>query len=425
MLRKVILMAAVLLLVMTGIASARPGVANLTALQSDAAEEEAFIAPPVSSFILGERYSNGLFDLEIQDAFSVDSPFYAGYDEVRLSAAFRHHTDVPWLPSSYAFTGEYGYPVLQLVDGAGEVHALPTNVVPLWIEVIEETQPAEGEDTTEPVETITLVNLGDFTYQTAGFALSMQPRGIPARWTVGFRVPSANNHDLVVQAAFGGAVLAEWDLESDPISAPGWDAPEGFSVVSLGDSIDWNESLSVEPKAVALEVCADPQYGHVSVDASLLVGVSSTSDRDALWPGVEYPEMAAIAVWEDGTTAKLAYESPAFYEEGDLEDVEAWLRPHGEHVIVPPRTEHDRFMEFVAPRDGRFSDVDDGPAALVFYPPSGPPVWVDLNSSPTGSVGEFECDVPTWNLFMVDQEGAAPQPPPPVLEPDTVFDVDI
>lgn len=425
MLRKVILMTAVLLLVMTGIASARPGVDNLTALQSEAAEEEASVAPPVSTFILGERYSNGLFDLEVQDAFSVDSPLYGGYDEVRISAAFRHHTDVPWLPSGYAFTGEYGYPVLQLVDGAGEVHAIPTNVLPLWLEVVEESEPAEGAEAAEPVITITPVKVGDFTYQTAGFALSMQPRGIPARWTVGFRVPSANNRDLVIQAVFGGTVLAEWDLESDPISTPGWDVPEGFDVASLGDSISWNDELTIEPKAVAQEVCADPQFGHVSVDASLLIGVSSVSDRDTRWPAVEYPEMAAIAVWDDGTTAKLAYESPAFFEEDELVDVENWLRPNGTHVIVPPRTDHDRFMEFVAPRDGRFSDVDSEPIALVFYPPAGPPIWVDLNSSPSGSIGEFECDVQTWNLFMVDQDGPAPTPPPPVLEPETVFDVDL
>lgn len=425
MLRKVILMTAVLLLVMTGIASARPGVDNLTALQSDAADEEASVAPPVSTFILGERYSNGLFDLEVQDAFSVDSPLYGGYDEVRISAAFRHHTDVPWLPSGYAFTGEYGYPVLQLVDGAGEVHAIPTNVLPLWLEVVEESEPTEGAETAEPVITITPVKVGDFTYQTAGFALSMQPRGIPARWTVGFRVPSANNRDLVVQAVFGGTVLAEWDLESDPISTQGWDVPEGFDVASLGDSIPWNDELTIEPKAVAQEVCADPQFGYVSVDASLLIGVSSVSDRDTRWPAVEYPEMAAIAVWDDGTTAKLAYESPAFFEDDELLDVENWLQPHGTNVVVPPRTDHDRFMEFVAPRDGRFSDVDSEPIALVFYPPAGPPIWVDLNSSPSGSVGEFECDVPTWNLFMVDQDGPAPTPPPPDLEPETVFDVDL
>ena len=420
MLRKVILMTAVLLLVMTGIASARPGVANLTALQSDAAEEEASVAPPVSSFILGERYSNGLFDLEVQDAFSVDSPVYAGYDEVRLSAAFRHHTDVPWLPSGYAFTGEYGYPVLQLVDGAGEVHAIPTNVVPLKIDVVEVTEVTEGAETAEPVVTITPVKVGDFTYQTAGFALSMQPRGIPARWTVGFRVPSANNHDLVVQAVFGGTVLAEWDLESDPISTRGWDVPEGFEVASLGESIAWNDELSIEPKAVAQEVCADPQFGYVSVGASLLIGVSSVSDRDTPWPAVEYPEMAAIAVWDDGTTAKLAKESPAF----GVADIDNRLQRHGVHVVVPPRTDHDRLMEFVAPRDGRFSTVDSEPIALVFYPPVGPPIWVDLNSSPSESVGEFECDKPIWNLFMVDQDGAAPQPPPPVLEPETIFNVD-
>jgi len=92
---------------------------------------------------------------------------------------------------------------------------------------------------------------------------------------------------------------------------------------------------------------------------------------------------------------------------------------------VPPRTDHDRFMEFVAPRDGRFSNVDSEPTALVLYPPVGPPIWVDLNSSSSGSVGEFECDVATWNLFMVDQDGPAPQPAPPVLEPETVFDVDL
>ncbi len=412
MLRKVILMTAVFLLVMAGVASARPGVANLAAVQDETAEEGSFTASPVSSFILGERYSNGLFDLEIQDSFSVDSPLYPGYDEVRLSAAFRHHTDVPWLPSSYAFTGEHGYPVLQLVDGAGETHALPTNVLPLWIEVVD-----------EEADTITDVQLGDFSYQTVGFALSHQPRGIPARWSVGFRVPSASNHDLILQASFGGLVLAEWDLESNPVPSAPWERPAGFDLVALGDSIPWGESLSVEPKAVATEVCADPQFGHVAVDASLLVNVSSLSDRDAVWPGVEYPDMVAIAIWEDGTTARYAEESPAFYDDTDAEKFDRLILPFGEHVLIPPRTDHERFLEFVAPRDGRFADVTDNPVALVLYPPDGPPVWVDLDTSPSGTIAEFECDVPTFHLFAVDRAGAAPEPPAPVLEPETVFDV--
>ena len=412
MLRKVILMAAVLLLVMAGVASARPGVANLAAVQDEAVEESTLTAPPVSSFILGERYSNGLFDLEIQDFFSVDSPLYAGYDEVRLSAAFRHHTDVPWLPSSYAFTGEHGYPVLQLVDGAGETHALPTNVKPLSIDIVD-----------EEADTITPVQLGDFGYQTVGFALSHQPRGIPARWSVGFRVPSASNHDLILRASFGGMVLAEWDLESNPVPSAPWERPVGFELAALGDSISWGESLSVEPKAVVTEVCADPQFGHVTVDARLLVNVSSLSNRDAVWPEVEYPEMVAIAIWEDGTTARYAKESPA-YDDTDEEAFDPLILPFGEHVLIPPRTDHERFLDFMAPRDGRFADVTDDPVALVLYPPDGPAFWVDLDTTPSGTIAEFECDFPTFHLFAVDRDGVAPQPPAPVLEPETVFDVD-
>lgn len=408
MLRKVILMTAVLLLVMTGVASAGPGVANLAAVQDTAAAEPGS-APPVSSFDLGERYSNGLFDLEIQDAFWVDSPLYPGYDEVRLSAAFRHNTDVPWLASEYAFTGEYGYPVLQLVDGAGEIHPVPTNVLPLRVDVVNE----ETDTTTE-------VQLGDYSYQVGGFALSMQPRGIPARWTVGFRVPSSSNHDLVVQASFGGAVLAEWDLESNPMPTAGWDRPEGFDRKGLGDTIPWGDSLSVEPKAVATEVCGDPRFGHVSVDSSLLIGVSSGSDRDSIWPGVEYPEVLAIAIWDDGTTARFKGESPA------ADDDPMSPRRYGENVVIPPQTSYDRLMEFVAPRDSRFSDVTGDPTALVLYPPGGPAVWVDLASSPSGRVPEFECEQnAAFHLFLVDRNGPAPQPPPPVLEPETIFETDI
>lgn len=406
MLRKVILMTGALLLVMTGVASAGPGVATLAAVQDTGAGEEPADTPPVSEFKLGERYSNGLFDLEIQDAFSVESPLYPGYDEVRLSAAFRHNTDVPWLASEYAFTGEYGYPVLQLIDGAGEIHPVPTNVLSLRVEVVDE----ETETTTE-------IQLGDYSYQVGGFALSMQPRGIPARWTVGFRVPSAFNHDLKVQASFGGAVLAEWNLDSSPAPAAGWERPEGFELAELGDEIAWGDSLSVEPKAVATEVCGDPRYGHVSVQTTLLIGVSSLSNRDAVWPGVDYPEVAALAVWSDGTAARYKASSLANTEDDPLSSGR-----YGENVVVPPQTSYDRLMEFMAPKDGRFSNVNDDPIALVLYPPGGPAVWVDL-TSPSGSVPEFECEQkPAFQLFLVDRNGPAPQPPLPVLESETIFE---
>ena len=412
MVRKVMLMAAVLLLVMTGIASARPGGSTFVAAQDGTADDSAQPVPTVASLILGERYSNGLFDLEVQDAFVVNSPLYPGYDEVRLSVAFRHHTEVPWLPSAYAMSGDYGYPALQIVDGAGVVHPMPTNVLPLRVEV---------ED---PVaDTTSTIQLGEFSYQVAGYALSMQPAGIPTRWTVGFRVPSAASSDLNLQASFGGLVVAEWDLESDAIPSAGWDRPEGFDFAELGDSIVWGDSLLIEPKAVETVVCADPQYGHVSVDASLLLGISSVVDVDALWPNVRHPEMPAIMVWADGTTARYSSGSAALYDdETDEELFDNMLLRYGEHVIVPPQTDHDRFMEFVAPRDSRFSDVAEAPVALVLYPPDGPAIWVDLDSTPTGTISEFDCEIPSFSLFAVDREGAAPEPPVPVLEPDTIFD---
>ncbi len=412
MVRKVLLTAAVLLLVMTGIASARPGPTVHMALQdtAEAEEVEAFI----ESLVLGERYSNGLFDLEIQDAFAVDSPLYPGYDEVRLSVAFRHHTDVPWLPSPYAFTGEYGYPELQLVDSVGEVYDVPTNVLPLWVEITDDT--VEGGTTTD-------VQLGEFGYNVGGYSLSMQPRGIPARWTVGFRLPSALATDLVVQAVFGGQTVAEWDLESTAVRTQGWDRPQGFDLAELGDTIVWNNALVVEPKAVATEVCGDPQYGHTAVDSSLLIGVSSVADQDAIWPDVRYPQMAAIAVWEDGTTARYSEGSIAYYDDDTEDEIfDRSLLVYGEHIVVPPRTEHDVFMEFVAPRDGRFSDVSSGPVAVVFYPPGGPAIWVDVTGPPTGAIAEFECSIPVFHLFPVDRDGKAPEPPAPSLEQDSVFD---
>jgi hypothetical protein len=412
MVRKVMLLAAVLLLIMTGVASARPGAVNLAALQDSAAEDEAGTALPVETLLLGERYSNGLFDLEVQDAFAVDSPLYPGYDEVRLSVAFRHHTDVPWLPSAYAFTGEYGYPVLQLVDGAGEVHDIPTNVLPLRVDVVD-----------EETDTTTTVQLGEFSYQVGGYALTRQPRGVPARWTVGFRVPSVSDFDLVVQASFGGLVVAEWDLESNAVRPTGWDRPEGFDFAELGDAIVWGDSLLVEPKAVTTAVCADPRFGHVTVDASVLLGVSSIVNEDTLWPAVEYPEMVAIAIWDDGTSARYSDGSAAFYDD-DGDDVlfDRFLLSYGEHAVIPPQTDHDRFMEFMAPRDSRFSDVTGNPVALVLYPPDRPAVWVDLVTDPSGSINEFECAIPSFHLFSVDQKGTAPEPPPPTLEPATIFD---
>jgi hypothetical protein len=422
MVRKVMLTAAVLLLVMTGIASARPGPDVQMALQDTAEADETPMF--VESLVLGERYSNGLFDLEIQDAFWVDSPLYPAYDEVRLSVAFRHHTDVPWLPSQYAFTGEYGYPKLQLVDSAGEIHDIPTNVIPLWVEVVQEAPEGSDDTAGESTPTRTLnVQLGEFGYNVGGYSLSMQPRGIPARWTVGFRLPSTLAADLVVQASFGGQVVAEWDLETAAIGTQGWDRPAGFDLAELGDSIVWNESLLLEPRAVATEVCGDPQYGHTSVNTSMLLGVSSVADRDALFPDVRYPQMTAIAVWEDGTAARYSEGSIAYYDDDtEAEIFDRSLLVYGEHIVVPPHTDNDVFLEFVAPRDGRFADITSGPVAIVLYPPDGSAIWVDVTGAPTGSIAEFECSIPTFHLFPVNRDGAAPQPPAPSLQRESVFD---
>ncbi len=299
-------------------------------------------APPLAP---GERFDAGSYQIEVQDAFAVESPDRFGYDEVRVSVAFRHSFpgELPYTP--VALTGTAGaYPAVIVRDAEG--HAYPIDVV-------------------DPDN-----------HRASGSRLVTQPRGVPARWTVGFQVPAAFSHRLTVEAAVGGVTVASWDLRRSKRPGRGWEVPAGAAAVSWGTPIDWDDRLIVTPVGRTILVCGDPGRGPVVSVFALAVRVENTSGRDALWPDVRFPAAGGYAVWRDGSSAR-------FFDEAHAGPVEDPLdRLTEEQVVVPPRTRVLRFMAFVVPRDERFSAVDELPDWVVLTPPSGSSTWVDLTGQP-------------------------------------------
>jgi hypothetical protein len=100
--------------------------------------------------------------------------------------AFRQLSDLT-IPYEWAgMTGIAGYPRLQLVDDEGEI----------WPITI-----------TEPAHSLL----------PGSNLISMEPY-VPAHWTIGFEVPSAQTAELTIEALWGDVVVADWDVFTDPTS---------------------------------------------------------------------------------------------------------------------------------------------------------------------------------------------------------------
>ena len=147
------------------------------AQDTDDAPEPELIA--AQEFSLGERFSGPGWELEVQDAFSVRSPDRADYTEVRVGVAMTTtSTALPYLFNG--LTGGNGYPELTLRDSSGEHRTIPV------------TDPG--------------------AHLLPGSVLSLMLPGVPARWTVGFEVPTAFASTLLLDASWDGQVVATWDL---------------------------------------------------------------------------------------------------------------------------------------------------------------------------------------------------------------------
>ena len=52
-----------------------------------------------------------------------------------------------------------------------------------------------------------------------------------------------------------------------------------------------------------------------------------------------------------------------------------------EQLIVPSASLLDGLLTFALPRDGRFGDVNEPPAAILLSPPGGTPRWWDVEEA--------------------------------------------
>ncbi len=379
---KVVIVAA--LITVVGLAASFAGAMAVgPALAQD--EPESSPPPPVAVLELGQRFAGPGWDLEVQDAFVVPSPVRTGWSEVKVGVAFRPTAVVlPYLLNGLA--GEAGYPVLALRDGAGELRVIP------------ETDP--------------ITNL------VPGSTLSVIPPGVPARWTVGFEVPTAFTSELSVEASENGVTFASWDLRSSRSALGGWEPLPGLAITEFNEPIPWSDDLEVTPVDHTVQVCGDPETQQVTVGYGLVVRVTNNGVDDAPFPDVLYPQPAGVAVWTDGSSAR--YSTQFFIQTEDV-PTDPLRSESIERVMIPPRTTFERVMTFIVPRDGRFVNEAGLPAAVILAPPAEVPVWVDLGAKPGSDFVFLDCgDVLGGHAFDVDQDGEVVQPAPVVTTTTTI-----
>ena len=349
-------------------------------------------APAPALLDLGHRFSGPGWELEIQDAFVVESEFRTDWSEVRVAAVFSTTlSQTPYLIS--AFTGDPGYPELVLVDEAGEDRPLPA---------------------TDPESNL-----------VAGSTLLSLPPQVPARWTIGYEVPSAFVSELRLEARWDGVTHASWDLLSTPDDPAPWPIPDGLVQTEFGEPIPWSEDLEVTATEHAVLVCGNPDTELVTATYGMLVDIANSGTHDLPFPDVQYPDLAGVAVWDDGASARYAVQTAALPVDLDtgevLLDMVTFLREESiERAMIPPESTHELFLLFNVPRDGRFVDVDKVPAGVILYPANDEPVWVTAATEPNSEDLLLSCDdVVGSHRFEFDQDG----PIDPILPTTTTTTV--
>lgn len=331
----------------------------------EAAQTETAIEP-VGPLALGDRFEADTFALEIQAADVSTSTQRHGYMEVRVSVAMRNDTAQPLAYSPTGLSGETGYPAIELEDSEGVVYAF---------------------DRSDP------------DLSVAGSSVSSILPGTPAHWTVGFQVPDAQSDEMTVHVVSNGARLASWDLGSEPVDTAGWSGPTDLVQVNVGQTMQWSDDVSVSFNLVYGNACGDPYAVISGGGAFVLVDVENSGVTDAYFPNIQYPAPSFVAVWEDGSSAKLGnvwnwidttFEDIA--ERGDdftfAESVAISAEEFvpdsltGEKIVIAPSHAHSFALGFGVPRDSRLVDPTANPVALYASTPSGELWWVDLSDAP-------------------------------------------
>jgi len=345
MIRRVLISA--LALGLTGWLIAAPSTSAPALLaQDEEAQDEEAVQVPLIELGLGQRFGVDGWELEVQDIFMEESPRRVGYDEVRVSVAFRTiGGPLPYLWN--AFTGTSGYPELKLRDAAGEVWEIPVE------------RPAS--------------NL------FAGSTQHTVEPGIPAHWTIGFDVPQSASDAMAVEAVWNDAVVASWDVLTAPANPEGWGTPPGATNALLGDTIEWSDAIDVTPVGHALAACGDPEIERTTSIYLAILEVENLSDRDALFPDVRFPETPGSIVWDDGSSAR--YADLWLFANTD-EDLIPYNARNSEQWIIPPRTSADLAFVYAAPRDPRLVDENEPPTSALMVNPAGESWWFDLADQP-------------------------------------------
>lgn len=314
-----------------------------TVAQTDAPVPQ-LVAPVLAP---GERLETDVFELEVEDSFTVPSPERFGYAEVRVAVAFRHSYpfELPYSAVSLA-GGEPWYPELVLRDAVGGEYPIDRSRV--------------------------------HSFLGTGSVLVTQPPGIPARWTLAYQVPSPFARRLTAEAKFQDVTVASWDLSHAGRRTVGWSVPAEAGVQSWGSPIAWSDQLTVTPTGGTLLVCGDGATSPAIAVFGMGVVVENTSGADALWPNVTYPAAPGYAVWHDGSSARYFDETHPAIDEDDL--IDPLDKISEEMVLIPPGTSVRRFMEFATPRDTRFVDPAELPDHVVLTPPAGGAVWIDVGA---------------------------------------------
>ena len=306
---------------------------------------------PVEHLLLGERYSSDAWEIEVQDAFVADSIDRAAYVEVRASVAFRNLGGAPVPYEWAALTGMRGFPKLQIVDQEGVIYPIDAG---------------EAGNTLLPGSNL----------------VSMEPY-VPARWTIGFEVNGPQSSALSIEALWDGVVVAEWDVYSEPRPVEGWSAPPDAEVVDATTSrFDWTDSVGISLLDHGTLACGAVDAQAAFSRFAACFALDNGDIRDGLFPDVRHPEPTAIAIWADGSSARHVSISGSIVVGLEPDAGYAVINARSlEQIVVPADVIVSGFMDFTLPRDGRFSDPSQPPAAVLFFPPFGAPQWWEVNGN--------------------------------------------
>ena len=272
MFRRVLISMTVVAMIAVGgnsLSAASPVDSAYMALQ----DEESSAAPvPPAQLSLGERFSTETWELEVQDAFIADSLDRAAYVEIRASVAFRTLGGQS-LPYEWgAFTGQPGYPNLQIVDSGNVVYPI---------------------DIFEPGHTLV----------PGSNLVSLEPF-VPARWTVGFEANGPQSETLSIQAVWDGVVVAEWDVYSTVQPLQGWAPHPGAEILGSGAEFEWDDQVIASLIDHGIESCADAATQPVFTAFAVQFAIENSDTVPGLFPNVLHSEPTAIAIWNDGSSAR-------------------------------------------------------------------------------------------------------------------------